>query len=339
MKKSINILLKCILVLAMSVFVSVSVLADVQPDQTGPDYKTDYYMIVESKSGGVNIYPQPDLDSEKLNEELIPNGTALHIDGEVEDKASGRTWGYTEYHGMNGYVPEDELRPAQSRKEAIDSELYAAGRDNVDYNADYDVHVSSEDGSLSLYQGPGTKYGKVPGVRDIENGEVLHITEDADLLDGGHWGKTSVDDTEGWADLTQTEEWQKEHPSETTEQPTEEAVDMTPVTATPEATAAPTVTVTPEPTATPNPTETPAPTASPEPTTEPEATEEPAVSATPDSKEDTAEEARTVSGEKVKAESSRWYQSPFAWIIGIGVLAAVILLIYHKNKENRDGKR
>ena len=311
MKKSINILLKCILVLAMSVFVSVSVLADVQPDQTGPDYKTDYYMIVESKSGGVNIYPQPDLDSEKLNEELIPNGTALHIDGEVEDKASGRTWGYTEYHGMNGYVPEDELRPAQSRKEAIDSELYAAGRDNVDYNADYDVHVSSEDGSLSLYQGPGTKYGKVPGVRDIENGEVLHITEDADLLDGGHWGKTSVDDTEGWADLTQTEEWQKEHPSETTEQLT----------------------------ATPNPTETPAPTAAPEPTTEPEATEKPAVSATQDSKEDTAEEARTASGEKVKAESSRWYQSPFAWIIGIGVLAAVILLIYHKNKENRDGKR
>lgn len=311
MKKSINIFLKCILVLAMSVFVSVSVLADVQPDQTGPDYKTDYYMIVESKSGGVNIYPQPDLDSEKLNEELIPNGTALHIDGEVEDKASGRTWGYTEYHGMNGYVPEDELRPAQSRKEAIDSELYAAGRDNVDYNADYDVHVSSEDSSLSLYQGPGTKYGKVPGVRDIENGEVLHITEDADLLDGGHWGKTSVDDTEGWADLTQTEEWQKEHPSEITEQPT----------------------------ATPNPTETPAPTAAPEPTTEPEATEKPAVSATPDSKEDTAEEARTVSGEKVKAESSRWYQSPFAWIIGIGVLAAVILLIYHKNKENRDGKR
>ena len=173
MKKSINILLKCILVLAMSVFVSVSVLADVQPDQTGPDYKTDYYMIVESKSGGVNIYPQPDPDSEKLNEELIPNGTALHIDGEVEDKASGRTWGYTEYHGMNGYVPEDELRPAQSRKEAIDSELYAAGRDNVDYNADYDVHVSSEDGSLSLYQGPGTKYGKVPGVRDIEKSSIL----------------------------------------------------------------------------------------------------------------------------------------------------------------------
>ena len=114
---------------------------------------------------------------------------------------------------------------------------------------------------------------------------------------------------------------------------------MTPVTATPEATAAPTVTVTPEPTATPNPTETPAPTAAPEPTTEPEATEKPAVSATPDSEEDTAEEARAASGEKVKVESSHWYQSPFVWIIGIGVLAAVILLIYHKSKENRDGKR
>lgn len=333
MKKSRKILLKSILVLALSICMSVMVLADVQPYQTGPDYKTDYYMIVESKSGGVNIYPQPDLDSEKLNEELIPNGTALHIDGEVEDKATGRTWGYTEYHGMNGYVPEDELRPAQSRKEAIDSELYAAGRDNVDYNADYDVHVSSEDGSLSLYQGPGTKYGKVPGVRDIENGEVLHITEDADLLDGGHWGKTSIDDKEGWVDLTQTEEWQKEHPSETTDQTSEEVVDMTPVTTTPEATAAPTVTVTPEPTATPEPTETPAPTA--EPTETPEATEEPEVTAISDSKEDTAEEAQTASGEKVKAESSRWYQSPFAWIIGIGILAVVILLIYHKKKSNK----
>lgn len=333
MKKSRKILLKSILVLALNICMSVMVLADVQPDQTGPDYKTDYYMIVESKSGGVNIYPQPDPDSEKLNEELIPNGTALHIDGEVEDKATGRTWGYTEYHGMNGYVLEDELRPAQSRKEAIDSELYAAGRDNVDYNADYDVHVSSEDGSLSLYQGPGTKYGKVPAVRDIENGEVLHITEDADLLDGGYWGKTSIDDKEGWVDLTQTEEWQKEHPSETTDQTSEEVVDMTPVTTTPEATAAPTVTVTPEPAATSEPTETPAPTA--EPTETPEPTEEPEVTAISDSKEDTAEEAQTVSGEKVKAEFSRWYQSPFAWIIGIGILAVVILLIYHKKKSNK----
>ncbi len=65
----------------------------------------------------------------------------------------------------------DECRPADSRKEAIDSELYIAGKDHVNYNADYDVKADAEGGSQKLYQGPGTKYGEVPGVRDIENGK------------------------------------------------------------------------------------------------------------------------------------------------------------------------
>ena len=75
---------------------------------TEPDYRTDYYMIVESKAGGVDIYSDPDLDSTKLNDSLIPNGTALRIEGEVEDEKDKRLWGYTQYHGMYGYVPEDE---------------------------------------------------------------------------------------------------------------------------------------------------------------------------------------------------------------------------------------
>ena len=79
------------------------------------------------------------------------------------------------------------------RKEAIDSELYIAGKDHVNYNADYDVKAYAEEGSQKLYQGPGTKYGEVPGVRDIENGETLHITQDAELVDGSHWGVTTVD--------------------------------------------------------------------------------------------------------------------------------------------------
>ena len=50
-----------------------------------------------------------------------------------------------------------------------------------------------KEGSQKLYQGPGTKYGEVPGVRDIENGETLHITQDAEMADGSHWGVTTVD--------------------------------------------------------------------------------------------------------------------------------------------------
>lgn len=219
---------KGLLVMILGLLMSVNVMADVQTGRTEPDYSTDYYMIVESKAGGIDIYSQPDMNSTKLNEEQIPNGTALHIEGEVEDSENNRTWGYTEYHGMYGYVALDECRPADSRKEAIESELYIAGKDHVNYNTDYDVKAYAEEDSQKLYQGPGTKYGEVPGVREIENGETLHITEDAEMVDGSHWGVTTVDGTEGWVDLEKTEEWAAE--STGTPVPTETAdVTETPV--------------------------------------------------------------------------------------------------------------
>jgi len=315
-------LAKSLLVILMGLCMSVNVMADVQTGKTEPDYSTDYYMIVESKAGGIDLYSQPDFDSTKLNDEQIPNGTALHITGEVEDTENNRTWGYTEYHKMNGYAALDECRPAQSRKEAIDSELYIAGRDHVNYNADYDVKAYAEEGTQKLYQGPGEKYGEVPGVRDIENGETLHITQDAEMVDGSHWGVTTVDGTEGWMDLEKTEEWLKEHPEAQTESADAEAAAENAVSAepvedsgettasktteksatatTPKATATPKVTATPKPTETPAPTattepaETPAPTAAteatetPAPTAATEATETPAVTATAEpEKEDT----------------------------------------------------
>lgn len=323
-------LAKSFLVILMGLFMSVNVMADVQTGKTEPDYSTDYYMIVESKAGGIDFYSQPDFDSTKLNDEQIPNGTALHITGEVEDTENNRTWGYTEYHKMNGYAPLDECRPAQSRKEAIDSELYIAGKDHVNYNADYDVKAYAEEGTQKLYQGPGEKYGEVPGVRDIENGETLHITQDAEMVDGSHWGVTTVDGTEGWMDLEKTEEWLKEHPEAQTEsvdaEPvTEEAVDAeaaaenagsaepvedsgettaskatkkSATTTTPKAAATPKVTVTPKVTATPAPTETSAPTA----TTEP--AETPAPTAAAEAAE-TPTAAATVEPEKEDTEAAQ----------------------------------
>ena len=366
-------IIKSLLVMAMGLLMSVNVMADVQTGKTEPDYATDYYMIVESKAGGIDIYSQPDFDSSKLNEEQIPNGTALHIEGEVEDTENNRTWGYTEYHGMYGYAPLDECRPAESRKEAIDSELYIAGRDHVNYNADYDVKAESDEGSQKLYQGPGKKYGEVPGVRDIENGETLHITEDAEMVDGSHWGVTTVDGTEGWVDLEQTEEWRKEHP---TEEETDAGIDAQAVgnneneavdaqTVEVSVTPEPTVSPTPAPTATDTPmppmivedvtetpvptvtgeaeampteeaTETPAPTEietpAPTETEAPEATETEAPVAT-EAAEET--DSRQASGQNVKAEASKWYQSPFAWIAGIAILVVIGLLIYHNKKKNK----
>ena len=184
---------------------AVPALADVQK-RTEPDYRTDYYMIVESKAGGVDIYSDPDLNSTKLNDSLIPNGTALRIEGEVEDEKDKRLWGYTQYHGMYGYVPEDDLKPAQSRQEAIDAELYIAGSDNVDYNTDYDVTVDSDEDGIHLYQGPGEKYGAVPGTEEIKNGETLHIVQEAEMVDGSRWGVTDSLEKDGWVNLDETRE-------------------------------------------------------------------------------------------------------------------------------------
>ena len=327
-------LAKSLLVILVGLFMSVNVMADVQTGKTEPDYSTDYYMIVESKAGGLDFYSQPDFDSTKLNDEQIPNGTALHITGEVEDKENNRTWGYTEYHKMKGYAPLDECRPAQSRKEAIDSELYIAGKDHVNYSADYDVKAYAEEGTQKLYQGPGEKYGEVPGVRDIENGEILHITEDAEMVDGSYWGVTTVDGTEGWMDLEKTEEWLKEHPEAQTESVdaeavTEEAADVEPAAenavnaepvegsgvaaasktteksataTTPAPTATPKVTATPKPTETPAPTATTEPAETPAPTASTDATETPAPTA---ATEATETPAATAEPEKEDTEAAQ----------------------------------
>lgn len=329
-------LAKSLLVIALGLFMSVNVMADVQTGKTGPDYPTDYYMIVESKAGGIDIYSQPDLESTRLNDEQIPNGAALHIEGEVEDTENNRTWGYTEYHGMYGYAPLDECRPADSRKEAIDSELYIAGKDHVNYNADYDVKADAEGGSQKLYQGPGTKYGEVPGVRDIENGETLHITQDAEMVDGSHWGVTTVDGTEGWVDLEKTEEWKAEH-LDTVEESVDAVaeVSVTPTEAA-KATETPAPTEAAEATETPAPTEAAEETETPTPTITEEADE--AENTEKDSKEPEAEnsdtkDSREASGQNVKAAKTKWYQNPFTWIIGIAVLAVIGLLVYHNKKK------
>lgn len=297
----------------LCMIMTVSVWADETGQTQKPDYKTDYYMIVESPEGGIDIYAAADLTSSKLNNEQIPNGTALHIEGEIEDQANHRTWGYVQYHGMYGYVPLDDCKPA-TKKEAIESELYLAGSDQVDYNADYEVQVNAEAGSALLYQGPGEKYGKVSGTSEISNGETIHINLDAALADGSHWGKTEIAGIEGWVNLDtiagkskkpdmvdmEQKKPEEEQPeaaggpeasasgeeaasgkSSESGKPSEESAAAAEPTVTPEPTATvtpkPTATVTPEPTATvtpePTATVTPEPTATVTP--EPTATTEP----------------------------------------------------------------
>ncbi|MFR7396306.1 MAG: hypothetical protein ACLUTA_14585 [Blautia wexlerae] len=62
----------------------------------------------------------------------IVNGTAIHILGE-KTGTDNKKWGYTQYHGMNGYVPMDNLDPArQSRNCQSSQNLSTFGGEDVD---------------------------------------------------------------------------------------------------------------------------------------------------------------------------------------------------------------
>ena len=221
------------------ILTAVSVYADDGRSQN-PDYVTDYYMLVESPEGGIDIYSEADPQSTKLNGELIPNGIAIRIQGE-KTGTDNKKWGYTQYHGMNGYVPMDNLDPV-SRSEAVKSEYKVLGGQD----ADFDVKINSQDKAAVLYNGPGEKFGEVSGTGEIANGMSVHISQYVESEDGSSWGKTSIDDkegssTEGWLNLDKDTDYKPAASVDMTTIP--EAASAENEAVTPEAT--PTVKVTP----------------------------------------------------------------------------------------------
>ena len=199
MKKKLGMLLAVLLTFCMTV----GVFADAGKTRQ-VDYKTDYYMIVESPDGGVDMYSEADASSPKLNDELIPNGTAIHVEGETTDEA-GMVWVYAQLHGMFGFLEENYLKPA-TLAEAVASELALYGSKDENYSITVNA---KEDGSVCLYKGPGKKYGTVSGGCNIANGEKLYIDTEVDTGKDGIWGHTEAGDVSGWvniAEATNTEE-------------------------------------------------------------------------------------------------------------------------------------
>lgn len=193
MKKKLGMLLAVCLVFCMSV----GVLADAGKTQQ-VDYKTDYYMIVESPDGGIDMYSEASVSSPKLNDELIANGTVIHVEGESKDDA-GEVWAYAQLHGMFGFVQENYLKPA-TLSEAVDSELKLFGYEVV--NESITVNAK-EDKSTSLYKGPGKKYGTVSGGCNIANGEKLYIDQKVDTGEDGVWGHTAAGNVYGWVNIAE----------------------------------------------------------------------------------------------------------------------------------------
>jgi uncharacterized protein YgiM (DUF1202 family) len=210
----------------------VSVYADDGKGQN-PDYVTDYYMIVQSTQGGVDIYDEADTQSVKLNDSKISNGTAIHVLGE-KNGADNKKWAYTQYHGMNGYVPMDDLDPA-SREEAANEEYRTFGGKDVDFEVK--VH-----GNVSVYNGPGEKFDQVSGTEGIADGTTVHIFQHVQGEDGTNWGKTDTDGvTQGWLNLDRDTDYVNENVSADAPEATGTSgnVPVAAVTPTPEATPTP----------------------------------------------------------------------------------------------------
>ena len=328
----------------------VSVYADDGKGQN-PDYVTDYYMIVQSTQGGVDIYDEADTQSVKLNDSKIPNGTAIHVLGE-KNGADNKKWAYAQYHGMNGYVPMDDLDPA-SREEAANEEYRTFGGKDVDF----EVKVHGNDGNVSVYNGPGEKFDEVSGSNGIADETTVHISQYVQGEDGTNWGKADTQGVDqGWINLDRDTDYATENApaaenlpdatgtsgnvpaaaDEVTPTPTEA------VTPTPEATPTPKATPTPEATPTEKATPTPEATPTEEATPTPEATPTEEATPTPetvetekpdstDEKKASEEQTEKTSGKNVKSDSGM--KNPVIWISGIGIILIVILLIYFLKKK------
>ena len=290
-------ILSVFLALLFSFTVCVAVWADGDEGQSA-DYITDYYMIVESRDGGINIYASTDISGGKLNNQLIPNGTALHIKGEKKD-AAGKEWGLTEYHKMKGFVLFDDLKPV-TITEAVKSELSVLGAEETDEN----VVVGAKAGSVKMYTGPGEKFPEISS-SEILNGETVHISMKAETEDGNLWGKVTGREKEGWINLSEAGE------RKGTGKGSERAVDK----------KAPAPTEMPKATGAPAATEVPKATETQKPTKALEKTE----------KEATEETAETASSKNVDAVSGL-FMNPVLWVVAALILIALIFLYFLKLK-------
>ncbi len=117
-------------VVAAVMAMSVPVYADRSGKTELPQDSTDYYMTVDSGGVGVDIYPETNDKSEKLNDKTVEDGTVLHIEGETEK--NGENWGYTEYNGTHGYVPLDELRPSKEDEIAAEKDTTVGEKDSTE---------------------------------------------------------------------------------------------------------------------------------------------------------------------------------------------------------------
>ena len=175
-----------LLAVLLTFCMTVGVFADAGKTQQ-VDYKTDYYMIVESPDGGVDMYSEADASSPKLNDELIPNGTAIHVKERSQMKLKGMGICSASWHV---WFPGRELSEAGYSCRGSGIRACFIRKQGC---ANYSIVNAKEDGSVCLYKGP-QKVWPVSGGCNIANGEKLYIDTEVDTGKDGIWGHTEAGD-------------------------------------------------------------------------------------------------------------------------------------------------
>ena len=199
-RKKVSILMLGILAAALlTVLMPVQVYGDAAvEDFWNTAYSVNYDVSVSAPDGGVNFRYGPGAEYEKILDNVIPNGTVLHIQ-EAAKANNGKEWGYTEYNGYYGWVFLGQTKKVNASQPANNN----TAAPSKPVPADYNVEVSAPDGGVNIRSGPGASYEKLQG-NLIPNGTVLHISETAKADNGKDWGYTTYNGLKGWIFLGQT---------------------------------------------------------------------------------------------------------------------------------------
>lgn len=176
---------KLLVFLTVAVILCASVIPAFADAASYPMDPVDYYVIVSTPDGGLNLRGGPGVEYPTVISGRIPDGVELHITLESD------TWGYTKYDGEYGWVA---LKQTVYNGEGGNT---TTTRDTID-NVDYYVYVATPDGGLNFREGPSINYDKVISGR-IPDGVRLHITGEKN-----GWGLTEYENKSGWVSLSQT---------------------------------------------------------------------------------------------------------------------------------------
>ena len=146
-------------------------------------WETDYHVEVFAPDGGVNFRWGPGADYDKLTENMIPNGTVLHVSREAT-ASNGNNWGLITYEEQTGWIALTQVSvteqiPQEEKKNQI---VFEYGSDG---NTEYGTVTRYDEEGAVLWQYSTDTYERAQCVRVSGIGQkngLYYLVEDGTIL-------------------------------------------------------------------------------------------------------------------------------------------------------------